>query len=232
MLDFSGSTSSDLVRAGRVLGSLSDAAGPLGISYVVVGATARDILSAARPGRTVHRMTSDVDIAVAVDSWAEFNRLADRLPGRGRVAHKFVIEGIPVDVVPCGPIESAARTITWPDDFVMNTLGLYEAMEGAFDVLLPGPVRTRVISLPGLVGLKLLSWYDRRQDTRRDAVDLATLMGPAAAEAMRFILMDDRLRSTLAGDMNHRRLDPEGVLFGLREGLSDPGRAGAVDGWP
>jgi hypothetical protein len=41
--------------------------------------------------------------------------------------------------------------------------------------------------------------------------EMAALMGPAASEAIRLILADDRLRRSLAGD---------------------PGRAGRVDGWP
>jgi predicted nucleotidyltransferase len=274
MLDFSGSTTSELARAGQVIGAVDQVARSLGIGYVVVGATARDILAAVRPDRVVQRMTRDVDVVVAVSSWQEFEHLATRLPGRGRQAHRFEIEGTPVDVVPCGPIESPERTITWPDDFVMNTLGLYEAMEGALDVRLPGPVNTRVLSVPGLAGLKLLSWYGRRASTRHDAVDLGTLLawserelveplfgqhldllltyevdtdrasahqlgaeiagllGPAAAEAIRFILQDDRLRRNLAHDLQLSRLDPQGILVALREGLSDPARAGAVDGWP
>ena len=62
--------------------------------------------------------------------------------------------------------------------------------------------------------------------------EICALMGPAAAEAMRFILQDERLRARLAHDMNRSRLGADELLLGLREGLTDPAGAGRFDGWP
>jgi hypothetical protein len=83
---------------------------------------------------------------------------------------------VEVDVVPFGDIQGEDRTILWPDDHRMNVRGLSEAMESAERVLLPGGLDTRVPGIPALALLKLLTWWDRRASTTRDAIDLATMI--------------------------------------------------------
>ena len=58
----------------------------------------------------------------------------------------------------------------------MNVRGLSEAVDFAETVLLPGGLATRVPSIPALALLKLLTWWDRRARTTRDAIDLATMI--------------------------------------------------------
>ncbi|MBN6034247.1 hypothetical protein [Amycolatopsis sp. 195334CR] len=109
MIDLRDSTEPDLVQAARVLARVDAAAREAGLDYLVVGATARTILSIGLVGRPPERSTRDIDIAAAV----------------------------------------------------------------AETVLLPGGLAVRVPSVPALALLKLLTWWDRRYDTR-DAIDLAT----------------------------------------------------------
>jgi predicted nucleotidyltransferase len=176
MIDLRDSTEPDLVLAAQVLTRLDAVAREAGVEYLVVGATARTILSIGLVGRPPERATRDIDIAAAVGSWADFERLADKLEKRDRSAHKFLVEGVEVDVVPYGGIEGEDRTILWPDDHRMNVRGLSEAVESAETVLLPGGLATRVPSIPALALLKLLTWWDRRAIDTRDAIDLATMI--------------------------------------------------------
>ncbi len=108
---------------------------------MLVGATARDIALAAEGHDAPLRATNDVDIAVVVADAAAFERLVADLaavPGGG--AHKFLVNGVDVDVVPFGGIEREDRTVIWPDGSTMNTLGFAESLESALELLLPGDV--------------------------------------------------------------------------------------------
>ena len=175
-IDLRDSTEPELVVAAQVLARVDTAAREAGVDYLVVGATARTILSIGLVGRPPERATRDIDIAAAVGSWADFERLADKLEKRGRSPHSFLVEGVEVDVVPYGGIEGKDRTILWPDDHRMNVRGLSEAVDSAEMVLLPGGLATRVPSIPALALVKLLTWWDRRASTRRDAIDLASMI--------------------------------------------------------
>lgn len=127
-------------------------------------------------GAPPQRATADVDIAVAVADWAGYAALTSSLRPVGNSAHKFLVAGAEVDVVPFGGVESADRTITWPDDHVMNTIGFQESLECAVTVALPGGVGVKVASLPAQAALKLHAWCDRRLSTTRDAIDLRTIL--------------------------------------------------------
>lgn len=182
MIDLRDSTEPDVLLAARVLAHVDTAARDAGLEYLLVGATARTILSIGLVGSPPERATRDVDIAAAMGSWADFERLTGKLEKHGRSVHSFLIEGVEVDVLPYGDIEGEDRTILWPDDHRMNVLGLREAVASAETVLLPGGLVIRVPSIPALALLKLLTWWDRRADTTRDAVDLATMIGWYSSE--------------------------------------------------
>lgn len=202
MIDLRDSTAPDLVVAARVLARFGAVAREVGVEYLVVGATARTIVSVGLVGRPPERATRDIDLAVGVSSWADFERLAQRLEKRGRTPHAFVVERVEVDVVPCGGIEGEDRTILWPDDHRMNVRGLSEAVSSAVTVLLPGGLAVRVPSVPALALLKLLTWWDRRRDTTRDAVDLATMIGWYSSGTYLDRLYDDQLDVLARHDFN------------------------------
>jgi predicted nucleotidyltransferase len=175
-IDLRTSPEAEVTWAARVLAKVDATMRAAGTDYLVVGATARTLVSIGLLGVPPQRHTTDVDIAAHVDSWDEYRRLAERF-AEPQGIHRFIVEGIEVDVVPYGGVEQADRTITWPDDHQMTVLGLQEAVESAEEVQLPGDLSIRIPTVPAQALLKLIAWSDRRMKTTRDAIDLATMIG-------------------------------------------------------
>jgi predicted nucleotidyltransferase len=176
MISFDASTAVDLAPVARVLTNLVDHATACGTKIMVVGAVARDILIRHVVGSAPARATADIDIAVAVSSWSDVERLTAGMKPAGSV-HKFLVRGFEVDVIPFGEIESTDRTITWSNDHRMDVFGFREAFSAAVDVALPGELVVAVASLPAQSLLKLFAWRDRRYDNKRDAIDLKAILG-------------------------------------------------------
>jgi predicted nucleotidyltransferase len=59
----------------HILSVVNHVAAELELPYIVVGATARDLLLFPVFGLPVTRATADVDFAVAMDSWERFREL-------------------------------------------------------------------------------------------------------------------------------------------------------------
>jgi predicted nucleotidyltransferase len=193
MIDLSASANPEILLATRALTRVDAVARAAGVDYLVVGATARTILSLGLIGRPPERATRDVDIAAEVGTWADFERLVGKLEKRGRSEHSFLVEGIEVDVVPYGGIEREDRTILWPDDHRMSVRGLSEAVASAETVLLPGGLTVQVPAVPALALLKLLTWWERRALTTRDAIDLATMISWYSSGTCLDLLYEEQL---------------------------------------
>jgi predicted nucleotidyltransferase len=87
--------------------------------------------------------------------------------------------GLPIDLVPFGSVETRERTIAWPPrgEVVMDVYGFREAQASACEVVFPGGVRGRVVSLPALGLLKIVCWRDRHYESpRKDAHDLMLIV--------------------------------------------------------
>jgi len=160
------------------------------LAYFVTGATARDIVLYNVFGVNTGRLTLDVDLAVALDSWSQFDMVKERLigtgaftPDRGTMHRLFYRErlgqkGYPLDLLPFGGVEQRPNEIAWPPDLsiVMNVAGHREALAAAQDVEVHPGLVVRVASLPALATLKLFAWVDRGAANPKDAIDLATLL--------------------------------------------------------
>ena len=150
MLDCVGSTEADLLLEAQALGRLTAALGAPASGLMVIGATARNILSVGLFGRLPQRGTRDVDIAVAVASWSAYERATATLRRRAGV-HAFTVDvdgvHVPVDVVPYGGIEAFDRTVDLPDDHRLNVLGLREAFATAQTARLLPTSRSRPSSV-------------------------------------------------------------------------------------
>src|SRR5688572_9865164 len=114
----------------------------MNLSYFVCGAMARDILLHHVHGIETGRATADVDFAVAVENWEQFDNIKARLTETGRfepakrIAQRLHYrsggnsKGYPLDIVPFGGIENPAHSIAWPPDGneVMSVVGYAEAL--------------------------------------------------------------------------------------------------------
>lgn len=102
-----------------------------GIECMIVGATARDILLTHVFGIPARRATYDVDFAVAVENWDQFEQLKSRLSARKgfepceRMKQRLYYRdhendygdhGYPIDLVPFGGIAHNTNEIVWPPD--------------------------------------------------------------------------------------------------------------------
>jgi predicted nucleotidyltransferase len=158
------------------------------VPYMLVGATARDLLLYHVFGHAVTRATYDLDFAILVDSWDRFaivKQLFLETPGftdKGRSRQRLYyqpddaqFETI-VDIIPFGKLETAERTIAWPpdEDVVMNVAAFSDVFESSLRVEVRPDLVIPVASLPGLAVLKLFAWLDRHED--RDVQDLRKLM--------------------------------------------------------
>jgi predicted nucleotidyltransferase len=172
MRSYDASTRADLDSVAIAVEALQPRAATCGAELLVVGAAARDILLTTKPARA----TNDVDVAVAVASHEQATTITDGLELVPGYLHKFRVRGVEVDVVPFGAVENADRTVTSPDGYRMNLLGVSEALACAVTVTLRFGVVVKVASVPAQVVLKLVAWEDRHHLTTRDATDLLSLL--------------------------------------------------------
>ncbi|MHB8347397.1 MAG: nucleotidyl transferase AbiEii/AbiGii toxin family protein [Acidiferrobacterales bacterium] len=176
-----------VVRA--ILREVDRIAGELGLEYFVAGATARDILLTHVHGLNIVRATRDVDFAVAVENWQQFEDIKAALTAEGRFdasqnvpqrLHYCLSDagpGYPIDIIPFRGVEQPPNTVAWPPEMtvLMSMTGYEEALTAAAEVQIDDNLVVPVISLPGLVVLKLFAWRDRGAGNSKDAQDLVTL---------------------------------------------------------
>lgn len=162
----------------------------LGVRYFVSGAMARDILLFNVYGFQAGRETRDVDLAVAIAAWEQFDEIRSRLVASRlftvsmgsarRLLFKALRggEGYPLDIIPFGDIEQPLASIAWPPDqtVVLNVAGYRDALGSAERIEIEPGLVVPVASLAGLAILKLYAWQDRGQANPKDAFDLATVM--------------------------------------------------------
>lgn len=182
LLNISGKIDTETVALYKRVG---DVASQLSIPFVVVGASARDIVLHYGHGARIQRATTDIDFGIQVPNWSAFATLKRGLLDLGfkeaRDQHRVVSPGnVQVDIVPFGQIEDKKANIQWPPDgdFIMNVLGFQEACDNAETVRIQNnpPVDIPVATPEGMTILKLIAWTDRTADMRgKDAKDLCYL---------------------------------------------------------
>jgi predicted nucleotidyltransferase len=218
----------------EILRQVDRAARELAFDCFVVGAMARDILLTGVFGLPAGRATRDVDLALAVEGWPQFEAIKARLVGTGafnsdeRVAQRLYYRaasagrGHPLDLIPFGGVELPGGEIAWPPDraVVMNVAGYGEAFASAVPVEVEPGFAVRVASLPGLAILKLVAWADRGAGDPRDTIDLATLLRQYGAAGN-----EDRLYGTEIGVLDVVNYDFD--LAGARLLGMDAGRIAA-----
>jgi predicted nucleotidyltransferase len=175
----------------RILSVVNHVAAELELPYIVVGATARDLLLFHVFGIPVTRATADVDFAVAMDSWERFRELRGALLTsghfrEGKMEHRVYLQApsvkdeIPVDLIPFGGV-AEGDVIHWPPhrETVMTVVGFEDAIAAAVHVQVDADFTIPVASLAGIAVLKLFAWHDR-QTNDKDAVDLYRIISSYA----------------------------------------------------
>lgn len=167
----------------QLVGRLSNA---LDIPYVVIGATARDLVLHHYYGASIQRATQDIDFAIQVADWSAFSALTAALEKEGfeatKMAHRFNSPtGGVIDIVPFGAVEDEQATIAWPPAgaIKMTVLGLEEALATSIRIFLTeGAEHGIPVATPtGLTILKLIAWTERSSEIRiKDAQDLVYII--------------------------------------------------------
>lgn len=152
------------------------------LEFLVVGASARDLVLHYAYGTPIQRGTIDLDFAIQVADWDAYQALRATLIAAGyqptRQSQRLLSpDGMPVDIVPFGDLADADGNITWPpdNDHQMSILGFAEAHADADVIRIQDdpPLDVPVVSPVGLVLLKLIAWGDRlTQQRAKDALDV------------------------------------------------------------
>lgn len=177
----------ELRSLAAVIRLLSKVVDPEVERWLIVGATARDLILHHAYGLPPGRRTVDLDIAIAVGTWRTFEAVETRPMAEGaqharQPRHRFTLLGWTIDVLPFGGVEQDG-VIVWPpdNDNAMSVVGFEEASLNAFQVTLPGGQRVLVASPPGLIILKFIAWHERHLERPlADAIDIRALLASYA----------------------------------------------------
>lgn len=169
-----------------VLEAINDVALSMEIPFFVIGATARDVILGLGLEIETGRATLDIDLAVQVSNWPEFEKLSEGLIATGHFSKTKAVQRLifkntlPLDIVPFGSIASPEDSISWPPDNepTMSVVGFRECYEHSVLVRLRSKpdLYVRFASPGGLAIMKLLSWEDNYPNRRKDAQDLFLIM--------------------------------------------------------
>lgn len=188
LIDVTGKLPSGLVEMYR---KVDICAKDLGIDYLIVGAMARDLVMHHGFGADIERGTRDVDFAIQVASWQEFNALKEALSAQGLRADKNLTyrldfvdsDGLPweLDILPFGNVVDEHHDISWPPDgdFKMSTLGFAEALLHAWQVKITQAPEclVKVANPVSMIILKMVAWTERDLELRKkDAADIGYIL--------------------------------------------------------
>lgn len=156
----------------------------MGIKFFLIGAVARDILMDLS-GEKTGRATMDLDIAIAIDKWEEFEQLSDEITALSNFKkdnlqkQRFIYKNdFQLDIVPYGNIKDQHDKIFWPPDqsFAMSVVGFEEAEKELLKIQLDDEINFEIVSLTGIFLLKLFAWKDRFHKTNKDADDIGFML--------------------------------------------------------
>ena len=174
----------------EVLRCIDTLTAQLALPYFVAGAMSRDILLNNVFGLNAGQLTRDIDFAIAVANWEQFETVKKRLKDGGRftpdssATHRLyysppgTTSKYPIDLIPFRGVEKPPSTIAWPPNLkvMMNVAGYEEVLATAEYVHIDVGLNVRIASLPGLVLLKLFAWVDRGNENSKDAQDFVTIL--------------------------------------------------------
>lgn len=166
---------------------IATAASAVGADWLVVGATARDMVYHAAFGLPIKRATADIDFAINIDTWDTFKAITTSLVedhgfSRTKSEHRLVrpVSNLWIDIIPFGAIADKDGKYRWPNEpeKEISILGFQEALDTAIVCQISDdPVIILKVAHPAaLILLKIVSWRDRKHYKRTDAQDVAYAM--------------------------------------------------------
>mgnify|MGYP002771501437 FL=1 len=151
--------------------------------FFVIGATARDIIIQEMLNTSSRRKTRDLDLAIAVPNWQEFDKIKKNLIADGFEKDKdkqqrFYYGDYEIDIVPYGYVAKDDDNIYWPPEetIAMSVKGFDEALSDSITVSIDDRFDVKIASLHGLFLLKLNAWMDRHLTTNKDAEDMSFIL--------------------------------------------------------
>jgi predicted nucleotidyltransferase len=155
-----------------------------GISFFVIGATARDIVMELHDQQS-GRLTHDLDIAITVNDWEQWQIVEEDIIKLENFTkdknqkQRFIYQGkFELDIVPFGDIMKQDSKIFWPpdEDFAMSVLGFDAAEEASLKVKVDQEIEIQIASLSGIFLLKITAWKDRNHKSNKDADDIGFIL--------------------------------------------------------
>lgn len=167
-----------------ILLELTDYFKKAGISFFVIGATARDIFMELHNQKS-GRLTYDLDIAITVNDWEQWKKVEKEIVSLENFTkdndqkQRFIYKGkFQLDIVPFGEIMNQDYKIFWPpnEELAMSVLGFSAADEASLKVNVDDEIEIKIASLNGVFLLKIVAWKDRHHKSNRDADDMGFIL--------------------------------------------------------
>jgi predicted nucleotidyltransferase len=155
-----------------------------GISFFVIGATARDIIMELHDEQS-GRLTYDLDIAITINDWSQWHTVETEtvsLPNFKKDStqqQRFLYKDtFALDIVPFGEIMKQGNKIFWPPDesFAMSVLGFDAVEDASLKINVDEEIEINIASLCGIFILKVFAWKDRHQKDNKDADDIGFIL--------------------------------------------------------
>lgn len=169
----------------ELLTRLTDFFRQINTEFYIIGATARDLVLHNVYGYQPNRKTYDLDIAIAISDWEQFDTIVELLPKETDFSkdnsqlQRFIYkEFFKLDIVPFGGIANERGNIYWQPagEKRMSVVGFQQMAQFALTVQIDNTLSVKVASLPGAFILKLAAWKDRHLENNKDAYDMALLI--------------------------------------------------------
>ena len=165
------------------LEALSKVMNDLQLDVYVVGALARDIAMEILEMPPSRRRTSDLDVAIALKDWSQFELLSENLLKnnfvKGKPKQRFYYKGVDgkndyeIDIVPFGELEEDEK-VAWPPEGnpEMSVKCFRDVMNIADTVVIEDAITIKMAPLSGQFLIKFDTWLDRHLLTDKDAADM------------------------------------------------------------
>lgn len=221
--------------------------------YYLIGVNATD-LQLLKEGVKPTRGTKDIDFAVMVSSFQDYEKIKADIIARGfnQVKDPFTLYhptyNAAIDLLPFGQIEESDTNNFEEREIIMNVLGFKETLAEPSIILLDDVLVVEVPPLHGMVVLKLIAWSDRPEIRANDLEDIYRIVkhyydvvGEAIFDEYADLLEIDPFDEKLiAARVMGRRISPilkksvklkDRVMLVLQENITEAGKSSIGKHW-